>query len=296
MKLVKRGSRGNDVKQLQESLNKLGYNLGVDGIFGQGCVNAVIDFQEKQNLVSDGIAGSGTWTAITTALKARQNIQSQTDDEQNTIEGDVLISKSDLAKALPMASTANIDKYYEALNAGMTKYGINTPLRITHFIAQLAHESANFRLSTENLNYSAKALKSVFGKYFPTNEMAEEYARKPEKIANKVYGGRMRNGDEESGEGWKFRGRGLIQLTGKENYTNCGRAIGMNLAEKPELLSDDPHAAVMAAAWFWDSRKLNNYADRDDVLSITKRINGGTHGLDDRKSHLAKAKEVFNIT
>jgi len=296
MKLVKRGSRGNDVKQLQESLNKLGYNLDVDGIFGQGCVNAVIDFQEKQNLVSDGIAGSGTWTAITTALKARQNIQSQTDDEQNPIEGDVLISKSDLAKALPMASTANIDKYYEALNAGMTKYGINTPLRITHFIAQLAHESANFRLSTENLNYSAKALKSVFGKYFPTNEMAEEYARKPEKIANKVYGGRMRNGDEESGEGWKFRGRGLIQLTGKENYTNCGRAIGMNLAEKPELLSDDPHAAVMAAAWFWDSRKLNNYADRDDVLSITKRINGGTHGLDDRKSHLAKAKEVFNIT
>ena len=141
----------------------MGYNLDVDGIFGQGCVNAVIDFQEKQNLVSDGIAGSGTWTAITTALKARENIQSQT-DEQNPIEGDVLISKSDLAKALPKASTGNINKYYEALNAGMTKYGINTPLRITHFIAQLAHESASFRLSTENLNYSAKELKSVFVK------------------------------------------------------------------------------------------------------------------------------------
>jgi putative chitinase len=296
MKLVKRGSRGEDVIQLQKNLNLLGYNLDEDGIFGQGCYDAVVDFQKKQNLDADGIAGSGTWNAITAALSGEpEPVAGPPAEAQKPIEGDVLITKDELGRILDKASAENIDKYYNALNKGMIKYGINTRLRMAHFIAQLAHESANFKYSSENLNYSSKALRAVFGKYFPSDDLAEEYARKPEKIANRVYGGRMSNGDESSGDGWKYRGRGLIQLTGKDNYTKCGAAIGLNLVEQPDLLADDAEAAVMAAGWFWDSRKLNNYADNDDVLTVTKRINGGTHGLDDRKAHLARAKKILNI-
>ena len=295
MKLVKRGSRGDDVTQLQQALNKLGYNLDVDGIFGKGCYDAVMDFQTKQNLGADGVAGNDTWNAINAAVSSSTPAQSPAGESQKPIEGDVLVSKEDLAKILPKATTENIDKYFEALNKGMVQYGINTPLRMAHFIAQLAHESANFRAKSENLNYSAKALRGVFGKYFPTEELAEEYARQPEKIANRVYGARMDNGDESSGEGWKFRGRGLIQLTGKANYSACGNAIGINLVEQPDVVAEDPNVAVLAAGWFWNSKKLNKYADQDDVLTVTKRINGGTHGLDDRKAHLAKAKQVLNI-
>ncbi|MEJ2593826.1 MAG: glycoside hydrolase family 19 protein [bacterium] len=196
---------------------------------------------------------------------------------------------------MPKAKSEDIDRYLKAIKIGLERYQINTPLRVAHFIAQIAHESGSFRYSSENLNYSANALRSVFGKYFKTNEEADRYARKPEKIANRVYGGRMGNGDEATGEGWKFRGRGLIQLTGKENYQKCARAIGKNIDEEPDKLASDPEAAVLAAGWFWDSRKLNDHADKDDVLTITRRINGGTHGLDDRKAYLARAKKALGL-
>ena len=139
-------------------------------------------------------------------------------------------------------------KYYiDALNKVLPTYQINTKLRLCHFLAQILHESGNLKYKSENLNYSAKALRSVFGKYFKTDEIANEYARKPEKIANKVYANRMGNGNEASGDGWKYRGRGLIQLTGKNNYTICGQSINLNLVNNPDLLINTPEASVKAA-------------------------------------------------
>ena len=185
-------------------------------------------------------------------------------------------------------------KYYiDALNKVLPTYQINTKLRLCHFLAQILHESGNLKYKSENLNYSAKALRSVFGKYFKTNEIANEYARKPEKIANKVYANRMGNGNEASGDGWKYRGRGLIQLTGKNNYTICGQSINLNLVNNPDLLINTPEASVKAACWFWDKNNLNSLADKDDIKTITKRINGGFNGIDDRTTLLKKAKSIL---
>ena len=295
MELIKRGSRNAAVRQLQEKLNKLGYNLDVDGIFGGGCNDAVLDFQKKNRLGTDGIVGTGTWSAIDLALKDTTESPSTSPELNTTIDGDQLVTKDKLARIMPKAKATDLDKYLAAINEGLTKYSINTPLRIAHFIAQVAHESGSFKYSSENLNYGAKGLRSTFGKYFKTDELAEEYARQKEKIANRVYGNRMGNGDENSGDGWRFRGRGLIQLTGKENYQKCAKDIGIDIDRQPDKLATDPQAAVFAAAWFWNSRRLNNYADKDDVLTITKKINGGTKGLDDRKAYLERAKKTFNL-
>lgn len=217
-------------------------------------------------------------------------------ETQPEIVGDGFFTAETLSEIMPKASQENINKYLGALNGEMSKFDINSPLRAAHFIAQLAHESGSFHYSSENLNYSAKALRAVFGKYFPTDELAEEYARQPEKIASRVYAERMGNGDEASGEGWMYRGRGLIQLTGKDNYTNCGKATGMDLVSAPDQLAENADAAVAAAGWFWDMRKLNGYADEDDVKAITKRINGGYNGLEDREAYLARAKKVLGIS
>jgi putative chitinase len=203
------------------------------------------------------------------------------------------LTSAQLREIMPNALQENIEKYLDPLNKKMPVFDINTPLRTAHFIAQVAHESGSFRYSVENLNYGAKALRSVFGKYFPSDELAEAYARKPEKIANRVYGNRMGNGDEQSGDGWKFRGRGLIQLTGHDNYRRCGEAIGLNLEEEPDQVSDNPEVSVMAVAWFWQSNNLNHYADLDDIKKVTKIINGGYHGLEDRMAFLARAKAVL---
>lgn len=227
-------------------------------------------------------------TASATAASAAPSVT-----ETNSSE---VITEAKLALIIPNAQAANISKYTPALNSEMSKYEINTPLRVANFIAQVAHESGSLNYSSENLNYSAKALRAVFGKYFPTDEMAEAYARQPEKIANKVYANRMGNGDEASGEGWKFRGRGLIQLTGKDNYTQCGKGIGLDLLSNPDQLANDANAAVAASGWYWDSHGLNTYADQDDIVTITKRINGGLNGLDDRKEFLTRAKAVLGIS
>ena len=169
----------------------------------------------------------------------------------------------------------------------MEKFQINTPLRLAHFLAQCGHESGGFRLTKENLNYSAKGLMGIFKKYFPTEVLAKQYERKPEKIANKVYGNRMGNGAEATGDGAKFCGRGYIQLTGKDNYTAFGKSINEDIAANPTVVAEK--YALLSAAWFFNKNKLHVMADGGAtdavVTSITKRVNGGTIGLPDRIKH-----------
>ena len=169
----------------------------------------------------------------------------------------------------------------------MQKFAVNTPLRLAHFLAQCGHESGGFKLTQENLNYSAKGLMGIFKKYFPTEAIANQYARKPEKIANRVYGGRMGNGPETSGEGYKFRGRGYIQLTGKQNYTAFDASVPESIVDNPDLVATKYPLA--SAAWFWSKNGLNAIADQgpsvETVTKATKRVNGGTIGLADRIKH-----------
>lgn len=183
-------------------------------------------------------------------------------------------------------------KYQSLFN----KFNVNTQLRLAHFFGQLQHES-RLKPIEENLRYSAKRLTEVFGKYFPTLAIANQYAMNPQKIANRVYGGRMGNGNEASGDGYRFRGRGFIQLTGRNNYTALTKwvkanGINADYVNNPDLLLNESDALI-AALWFWTVNDLNNYADKDDVLTITKRINGGANGLSDRKIETAKYKKVF---
>jgi putative chitinase len=186
------------------------------------------------------------------------------------------------------------DHVYDQISDVMSKFAINTPLRLAHFLAQCGHESGDWKFKTENLNYSAQALQSVFRKYFPDEATSAQYARKPEMIANKVYANRMANGDETSGDGWRFRGRGYIQLTGRQNYTSFDKVVEENLLENPDLVADK--YPLLSAAWFWDNNKLNTLADKGstdaDVIAITKRVNGGTHGLEDR---LSKFKKYYSL-
>ena len=176
--------------------------------------------------------------------------------------------------------TLGIDQKWEApLRAAFDKYDINTSKRQAAFIGQCAHESANFKVLQENLNYSAEGLMKTWPSRFPTKEVADQYARNPAKIAGKVYNGRLGNTSEE--EASKYLGRGLIQLTGKENYERCGLAIGVDLLSNPDLLLDPRYAAI-SAGWFWNKKGLNELADQQEHGQITKRINGGTLGLDDR--------------
>jgi len=183
-------------------------------------------------------------------------------------------------------------KWLEPLKETFEKYNIDTAKRQAAFIGQCMHESGGFKLLEENLNYSAKALINTWPSRFPTEEMANQYARNPEKIANKVYGGRMGNADESSGEGWKYRGRGIKQLTGKENYQRCSEALGVDLVSDPDKLLD-PKYATLSAGWFWNKHNLNDLADKSDVETMTKRINGGLLGLDARKVAIAKAELIL---
>jgi putative chitinase len=183
-----------------------------------------------------------------------------------------------LSKKLP----ANV---MEEIPLIMEKFGIDGPLRLSHFLSQCAHESGNFKFVKENLNYSADGLRKIFPKYFPTLEAANKYARQPEKIANKVYGSRMGNGDEASGDGFKFRGRGYIQLTGKDNYAAFDKFVDDDIMANPDLVATK--YPLTSAAFFFHKNKLWDICDKghgdDVVLAVTKRVNGGTHGLADRQ-------------
>jgi len=183
-------------------------------------------------------------------------------------------------------------KWLDPLNETFQKYDISTPARQAFFIGQCAHESNNFRVLEENLNYSASRLMAVWPSRFPTLNAAAPYANNPEKLANKVYGGRADLGNKEDGDGFKFHGRGCIQLTGRDLYERCGEAIGADLINQPQLLVE-PHYAALSAGWFWNKKGLNALADAQDYDTMTKRINGGLIGLDDRKAKIAKAISVL---
>jgi len=277
--LLKRGDNNENVKQLQIKLG-----LEPIGNFGPKTEEAVKAYQSKNGLTADGIVGNGTWnkimgitevsapvapTAIATPTPTATPVVSVGGLKLDTLKGHV--PDSVIAMIPEVAS----------------KFEINTPLRLAHFLAQCGHESGGFKLTQENLNYSAKGLNGIFKKYFPTEADAKSYERNPQKIANKVYGGRMGNGAEASGDGWKYHGRGFIQLTGKDNYAAFGKSIGADTVNNPDLVATQ--YALASAAWFFNKNGLHKMADGGandaTVTSITKRVNGGTIGLPDRIKH-----------
>jgi putative chitinase len=276
--LLKKGDNNDNVKLLQE---KLGISPAVTN-FGPKTEEAVKAFQLKNGLTPDGIVGDGTWNKIMSTTT----------------------TVTPVAASTPVASTGGLkldklkghipDAVIAMIPDTAAKFGINTPLRLAHFLAQCGHESGGFRLTQENLNYSAKGLNGIFKKYFPTEAAAAPYNRNPQKIANKVYSNRMGNGTEASGDGYKFRGRGYIQLTGKDNYTAFGKSIGIDMTVNPDLVASQ--YALLSAAWFFTKNGLHKMADGGAtdavVTSITKRVNGGTIGLADRIKHF---KEYYHL-
>lgn len=204
---------------------------------------------------------------------------------------------------------ATAQKWVDAVAAACQEFGIDTPQRIAGFLSQCAHESGGFERLQENLNYSADGMAGIWPKRFAVlgpdgkpvkkdgknqpNKFALALHRKPEMIANVVYSGRMGNGPTESGEGWKYRGRGLKQLTGKTNHSNCSKGLGVDLVDNPDLLLE-PIYAARSAAWFWSTNKCNVYADAEDIEGLTRRINGGLIGIDDRKKRYASAMRSFS--
>jgi putative chitinase len=194
---------------------------------------------------------------------------------------------------MPLAAKAP-DAVVGALDAAMRRFEIVTPARMAAFCAQLAHESGQLQRWTENLSYRWERLRQVFPKYFPSDAEARPFDRKPERIANRVYANRMGNGPEASGDGWRYRGRGPIQLTGKDNYRACGQGIGVDLVDDPDRLAT-PEPGCLAAAWFWARNGLNALADAGDFVTITRRINGGLNGLAERREFWERAKAVFGV-
>ena len=273
--LLKVGSKGEDVKKLQEKLG-----TAADGSFGPGTEKLVKEWQSANGLTADGIVGDGTWAKL--------------------FGGEAPVSKPVSNVVIPPSSfklealKGHVpDSVIAQIPDTAAKFNITNPLRLAHFLAQCGHESGGFRAVSENLNYSAKGLLGTFGKYF-NSTTAAQYERKPEMIASRVYGGRMGNGDEASKEGFKFRGRGYIQLTGKSNYTNFTKFIGEDCIANPDLVATKYPLA--SAAFFFDSNKLWSICDKGatdaDVTAVTKRVNGGTIGLADRIKHF---KEYYAL-
>jgi putative chitinase len=275
--LLKNGSKGDDVKKLQEK-------LGVEaiGTFGPKTEAAVKAWQKANGLKDDGVVGDATWSklfgeSVPVATVVKENV---------VIPSGGPLNLEKLKGHIPDAVIAQIPET-------AAKFNITNNLRLAHFLSQCGHESGGFKAVSENLNYSADGLKKIFGKYFPGN-LNESYARQPEKIAARVYASRMGNGDEASKEGFKFRGRGFIQLTGKANYTNFTKFIGEDCIANPDLVATKYPLA--SAAFFFDSNKLWSICDKgaDDatVTAVTKRVNGGNIGLADRIKHF---KEYYNL-
>jgi putative chitinase len=271
--LLKIGSKGEDVKKLQSKLN-----LSADGIFGAGTAAAVKKWQSENGLVADGIVGDGTWSKM---------FSSETIKEDKIIIPTVVNISSVGGLKIDKLKGHIPDSVIAQIPETAAKFNITNNLRLAHFLAQCGHESGGFRAVQENLNYSAKGLTTTFKKYFLTEAAAGPYARNPQKIASKVYGGRMGNGPESTGDGFKFRGRGYIQLTGKQNYTNFAKFIGEDTVNNPDLVATKYPLA--SAAFFFDSNKLWSICDRGadnaTVTAVTKRVNGGTIGLADRIKH-----------
>ena len=193
-----------------------------------------------------------------------------------------------------MVKNPHIDHWHEAIDQLLPDYDINTPRRVAAFVAQCAHESGSFAFIKENLNYKAASLMKTFGKYFPTQELAAQYEKRPERIANRVYANRMGNGDEASGDGYRFCGRGLIQLTGRDNYTFFAGSLDIPVEEASEYLAPFEGAA-QSACWFWETNNLNRFADAGDIKGLTRAINGGYIGLEDRIRHYEHALHVMGV-
>jgi putative chitinase len=276
--ILKIGSKGEDVKKLQQKLG-----LGADGVFGPGTEKAVKKWQIDHDLGADGIVGEGTWNK----MFGEQTLITEPSIPQVPIASVGGLKLEKLKGHIPDAVIVQIPDTAK-------RFEINTPLRLAHFLAQCGHESGGFRATQENLNYSASGLKGIFGKYFKEAGLAESYQRNPQKIASRVYGGRMGNGPESTGDGFKFRGRGYIQLTGKDNYTAFGKAINEDMTANPDKVAT--HYALLSAAWFFSKNGLHKMADQGStdavVTSITKRVNGGTIGLADRIKHF---KEYYHL-
>jgi putative chitinase len=272
--LLKKGDNNEQVKQLQ-------IKLGVDpvGNFGPKTEEAVKKYQATNGLVADGIVGDGTWNKImgTTPVAT----------PAPAVIPPSLFKLDKLKGHIPDAVLAQIPDT-------AAKFNITNPLRLAHFLAQCGHESGGWKATSENLNYSSKGLMGIFGKYFPTLALAEQYARKPEAIASRVYGGRMGNGAEATKEGFKFRGRGYIQLTGKDNYKAFDAFVPEEIINNPDLVATK--YPLMSAAWFFNKNSLwaicDKGADQGTVTAVTKRVNGGTIGLPDRIKHF---NEYYNL-
>jgi putative chitinase len=264
--LLKKGDVSEDVKKLQ-------IKLGIEaiGTFGPKTEEAVKTWQKQNGLKDDGIVGDDTWTKMFEVIST----PTVSSFKLNKLKGHIP------------------DSIISAIPDTAVKFNITNVLRLAHFLAQAGHESGQFKVTSENLNYSSKGLLGTFPKYF-TPTLAESYARQPEKIANRVYGGRMGNGVEATGDGFKFRGRGYIQLTGKDNYTQFDKTVPEDILANPDLVSGK--YALMSAAWFFDKNKLwaicDKGADQATVTSVTKRVNGGTIGLPDRIKHF---NEYYNL-
>jgi len=203
---------------------------------------------------------------------------------------DFILSQDQLAQIIP--GNPYVDHWYTALSQALPDYDINTPQRVAAFLAQCGHESGGFTAIKENLNYKAESLVRVWPKYFPNMDVANEYAHNQEKIANRAYANRMGNGPEESGDGYRFCGRGLIQLTGRSNYQAFADSIQEDINNLPDYLATF-EGCVQSACWFWEANNLNQYADNGDLLTMTKKINGGTLGLDDRTERYKKALQIM---
>jgi putative chitinase len=274
--LLKKGDNNEQVKQLQVKLH-----LDPVGNFGPKTEEAVKIWQTAHGLTADGIVGDKTWAMI------------MGEENHPVVQQAVAVANSTGLKLEKLKGHIP-DAVIAMIPAVAQKFQIDSALRLAHFLAQCGHESGGFRLTKENLNYSAKGLNGIFKKYFPTLESALPYERKPEKIANKVYGGRMGNGPESTGDGAKYCGRGYIQLTGKDNYTAFGKSIGEDVCANPQVVAEK--YALLSAAWFFNKNGLHKMADGGStdavVTSITKRVNGGTIGLPDRIKHF---KEYYHL-
>jgi putative chitinase len=273
--LLKRGDNNDNVKLLQ-------IKLGVDpiGNYGPKTEEAVKAYQLKNGFTPNGIVDDAVWNKIMGVTPVSvQKKTTETVQPKQTTQSTSSFKLDKLKGHIP-------DSVIQQIPDTAAKFNINTPLRLAHFLAQCGHESGGFTINVENLNYSAKGLRQIFGKYFPNDVIANQYARQPEKIANRVYASRMGNGDEKSGEGYKYRGRGYIQLTGKNNYTAFANSINDN-----EVISNPSKVAtnysLLSAAWFFQRclTKSDLGASREVVTAVTKMVNGGTIGLEDRIKH-----------
>lgn len=281
--LLKVGSKGEDVKKLQEKLG-----LNADGIFGVGTQGAVKKWQARNGLIADGIVGQNTWNKLFGQKFDLTNTeQKSTDVNENKIHQSIIPEAKNIPINLNFQKLkGHIPDYVlSQIPDTCSKFQINTPLRLAHFLAQCGHESQNFLRTQENLNYSKDGLTRVFPRYFPNN-LAESYAKQPEKIASRVYGNRMGNGPEPTKEGFKYRGRGYIQLTGKNNYKAFGSAIGVDVVSNPDLVATK--YPLLSAAWFFKQNcltKCDAGATKEVVSVVTKCVNGGQIGLEDRLKH-----------